>query len=144
MDKLASPQELQAELRRLLAKCQEGQPSRKVMASELRALADRVSGLERGAPNVEGMLAGMMMDVATVVKRYASTGINTGHCTEQVAKVVIKHQPKFAAKGILIRDPSAVAEDLLYSVMKVEADYDMTAAKKVLDNYISKRVPATY
>lgn len=144
MDKLASPQELQAELRRLLAMSQEGKPSRKALASELRTLADRVAGLERGAPNVEGMLAGMMLDVAEVVKRYATSGINTGHCTEQVAKVIVRHQAKFSAKGISVRDPSAVAEDLLYSVIKVDADYDMDAAKKVLDNYISKRVPATY
>jgi hypothetical protein len=44
MHKIASPQDLQAELRRLLAYSQEVQPSRQVLASELRELANRVAG----------------------------------------------------------------------------------------------------
>jgi hypothetical protein len=45
MQKIASPQDLQAELRRILALCQgPGKPSREVLATELRGLADRVAG----------------------------------------------------------------------------------------------------
>jgi hypothetical protein len=43
MDKIASPQDLQAELRRLLAYSQSEKPSREKIAGELRALADRVA-----------------------------------------------------------------------------------------------------
>lgn len=43
MNKIATPQDLQAELRRLLAYTQESQPSRTVLASELRDLADKVA-----------------------------------------------------------------------------------------------------
>jgi len=43
MDKLASPQDLQAELRRLIAYSQSDEPSRQKLASELHKLADRVS-----------------------------------------------------------------------------------------------------
>jgi len=44
MQKIASPQDLQAELRRLLAYCHgPGLPSRARLSSELRGLADRVA-----------------------------------------------------------------------------------------------------
>jgi hypothetical protein len=44
MQKIASPQELQSELRRVLAACQGPErPSREKLAEELRALADRVA-----------------------------------------------------------------------------------------------------
>jgi uncharacterized protein YhaN len=43
MRKIASPRDLQAELHRLLAYSQGKEPSREVLASELRALADRVA-----------------------------------------------------------------------------------------------------
>lgn len=43
MEKIAHPQELQAELRRLLAVCGEGQPSREKLAKELQALSQRVA-----------------------------------------------------------------------------------------------------
>jgi hypothetical protein len=43
MNKIASPQELQSELRCLAAYCGEQAPSRERLASELRALADRVA-----------------------------------------------------------------------------------------------------
>ena len=43
MNKIASPQELQDELRRLLASSQETNPSREKLALELRALADKVA-----------------------------------------------------------------------------------------------------
>jgi len=43
MDKIASPTELQSELRRLLAFASEGQPSREKLASEIRGLANRVA-----------------------------------------------------------------------------------------------------
>jgi hypothetical protein len=47
MKKIASPQELQAELKSLMAYVQgygpEGKPDRQVIASKLRALADRVA-----------------------------------------------------------------------------------------------------
>jgi hypothetical protein len=44
MRKIASPKELQAEIRRLLAYVSEGQPSREVLAQELHGLASRVAG----------------------------------------------------------------------------------------------------
>lgn len=45
MEKIASPQDLQAEIRRLLAHCQGPQrPSRQHLAAQLRSLADRVAG----------------------------------------------------------------------------------------------------
>jgi len=44
MWKIASPQDLQAELQRLLAYSQGYQPSRTQLASELRGLAERVAG----------------------------------------------------------------------------------------------------
>lgn len=53
MDKIASPQDLQKEIRRILAMCVGPErPSRKLLAQELRALAGRVAarvppGLER-------------------------------------------------------------------------------------------------
>jgi hypothetical protein len=43
VNKIASPQELASELRRLLAYCQEGSPRREVLSSELRLLANRVA-----------------------------------------------------------------------------------------------------
>lgn len=43
MKKIATPQDLQAELRRLLAYSQEKTPSREVLAAELRELADCVA-----------------------------------------------------------------------------------------------------
>jgi hypothetical protein len=49
MDKIATSQELQTELRRLLACCQEANPSREKLASELRVLADKVGSSERQA-----------------------------------------------------------------------------------------------
>lgn len=47
MDKIASPQDLTAELQTLLASCQDG-ASREKLASDLRGLADRVAGLKDG------------------------------------------------------------------------------------------------
>lgn len=47
MQKIASPQDLQAELHRLVAYCQSGHPSRELVASQLRGLADRVAGYHR-------------------------------------------------------------------------------------------------
>lgn len=44
MNKIASPQELQAELRRLLAYSQSPKPSREKLAAAMRGLADRVAG----------------------------------------------------------------------------------------------------
>ena len=44
MKKIASPQELKAELQRLLAYSQESQPSREKITAELLDLADRVAG----------------------------------------------------------------------------------------------------
>ena len=44
MQKIATPQDLQAELHRLLAYCQEENPSREKLAAEIRELADRVGG----------------------------------------------------------------------------------------------------
>ncbi len=43
MQKIATPQDLQTKLRRLLAYCQEPHPSRDRLAGELRGLADRVA-----------------------------------------------------------------------------------------------------
>jgi hypothetical protein len=48
MRKIATPQDLQAELRRLLAYSQERQPSRQVLASELMGLAASVNKLSAG------------------------------------------------------------------------------------------------
>jgi len=46
MDRIASPQDLQAELRRLLAYCESDEkPSREKLASELRDLANRLARL---------------------------------------------------------------------------------------------------
>lgn len=42
MQKIASPQDLQAELRRMLAYCQGQHPSRQVLASQLRGLSHRL------------------------------------------------------------------------------------------------------
>ena len=50
MQKIASPQDLQAELRRLLAYSQGTQPSREVMATELRSLAASVDRVSASAP----------------------------------------------------------------------------------------------
>jgi hypothetical protein len=47
MNKIASPGELQAELRRLLAYSQSEKPSREKLAAGLNALADRVAGAEK-------------------------------------------------------------------------------------------------
>ncbi len=44
MDKVASPQQLVTETRRLLAYAESAQPSRAIMAHQLRVLADRVAG----------------------------------------------------------------------------------------------------
>jgi len=44
MKKIASPQDLQTEIRRLMALCQEDEPSREKLASEIRNLADRLAG----------------------------------------------------------------------------------------------------
>lgn len=43
MDKIASPQALQAELRRLIDHCQASEPSRQKLATALHKLADQVS-----------------------------------------------------------------------------------------------------
>ena len=51
MNKIASPQDLQNELTRLVAYCSEGQPSREKVASELRSLADRLAGKTPSSPN---------------------------------------------------------------------------------------------
>lgn len=49
MKKIATPQDLQAELRRLLAYCQgPDRPSRETLAAELRDLADRTAGFSGG------------------------------------------------------------------------------------------------
>ena len=48
MQKIASPQELQTELRRLLAYCQGEQPSREKLAGELLDLAERVARWPHG------------------------------------------------------------------------------------------------
>lgn len=45
MDRIASPQDLQAHLRRLVTYCESGSPSRGRIAAELRSLADRVAKL---------------------------------------------------------------------------------------------------
>jgi len=44
MDKIASPEDLQAELRKLLAYAESEHPSREKLASGMKALADRVAG----------------------------------------------------------------------------------------------------
>ena len=49
MDKIASPQELQAELRRLLAYSEGEQPSRQVLSSRLRELAVRLGAVKTKA-----------------------------------------------------------------------------------------------
>ncbi len=49
MRKIASPQDLQAELHRLLASCQEQHPSREKLALELRELADQVATTKTAA-----------------------------------------------------------------------------------------------
>jgi len=56
MDKIASPQDLQTELRRIMAYCQGSEnPSRDVLASELRELADRVAVAPEYAPEYEAV-----------------------------------------------------------------------------------------
>lgn len=54
MDKIASPQDLQAELRRLLAYSQSERPSRARVASELRTLSERLSSPRTAAYVAEG------------------------------------------------------------------------------------------
>jgi hypothetical protein len=49
MDKIASPQELTQELRRLLAYCEGCEPSRQVLARELEGLANKVAGFSKKA-----------------------------------------------------------------------------------------------
>ena len=53
MKKIASPQELRSELRRLVAYCGEGTPSRNKLATELQSLANAVeaSTTKQGAHN---------------------------------------------------------------------------------------------
>ena len=51
--KIAKPQDLKAELQRLLSYCQEGNPSRQVLASELHTLAERVAATKlRKLPSI--------------------------------------------------------------------------------------------
>jgi len=47
MQKIATPQDLRAELNRLLAYCEGSAPSREKLASELQDLADRVAGVPK-------------------------------------------------------------------------------------------------
>ena len=49
MQKIASPQDLQAELQRLASEAAEDRPSREKLASDLRELADRLAGFDREA-----------------------------------------------------------------------------------------------
>jgi len=53
MNKIATPQDLQGELREILAYCQTNHPSRVVLASKLSVLADRVSGAQGVASNYD-------------------------------------------------------------------------------------------
>ena len=67
MRKIASPQDLQAELRRLLAYSQSDQPSREMLASELRGLADRVAGNLKKLPSVGATKRWAVMDGDTQI-----------------------------------------------------------------------------
>jgi len=53
MNKIASPQDLQAELRRLLAYAQTEKPSREKLAAEMRGLANRVAADVRLGSDVD-------------------------------------------------------------------------------------------
>ena len=76
MRKIATPQDLQAELRRLLAECQGSDlPSRQKLAIELRGLADRVVASSR-VPQAERMVteAKKLVNGATKLVRTESAG----------------------------------------------------------------------
>jgi hypothetical protein len=53
MNRIASPQDLQAELQRLLTYSQNPKPSREKLASAIRDLADRVAGAKQAASSAE-------------------------------------------------------------------------------------------
>jgi len=56
MQKIASPQQLQTEIKRLMAYAEGDEPSRVVLATRLRELADRVSAKFEGPKWLERML----------------------------------------------------------------------------------------
>ena len=74
MDKIASPQDLRAELRNLIAYCNTPQPSRQIVASKLRSLANRVSAettkkeWEIALKSDEKMLAKIREDIKKLEK----------------------------------------------------------------------------
>jgi hypothetical protein len=98
MRKIAAPQDLQTELRRLLAYSQEHQPSRQVVASELRGLADRV------AATSDQYLAGDAADlVAASDIQIRKLQILTRECKE---KPDLANYLKHAMKGLVDADAS--------------------------------------
>ena len=85
MDKIASPQDLQAELNDILASCQgDERPSREVIAADLRDLADRVAGME--ATQVKALIKTFKADLAR--KLYGLYPDASPAKTKSVAKTV--------------------------------------------------------
>jgi hypothetical protein len=105
MDKIASPQDLQAEIRRLLAYSQSPKPSREKLASELRGLADRVAADE---DKVEKALKGYMHHVKGTKPKFQPSKALTQYVERALAQSP-EEQLK-ALKGILSHNDS-VKED---------------------------------
>jgi len=95
MRKIAAPQDLQSELRRLLAYSQSHQPSRQVLASELMDLADRVA--VKASSSIEN----------TAQKAAASITRLEGILTKASSALVKQEQLVQRGKG----DPAKVKEE---------------------------------
>lgn len=55
---------------------------------------------------------------------------------DDIVKEVIRFQQQLGSKGLRLRDPKAVAEDLLYKATDVTASIDVGKAKAVLKSYL--------
>lgn len=66
MKKIASPQDLQAELRRILAYSEGHQPLRAVLAAELHTLADRVAASDK---ELAGDAKDLVDDAGSMIRR---------------------------------------------------------------------------
>jgi len=100
MNRIASPQDLQAEIRRLLAYSQSPKPSREKLASELQALAGRVAATPKMIGNrpeqVAEWLATNILKVGQDVKIWVGRGKDDYH-EGTVAAVKLWPRPGDAA-----------------------------------------------
>jgi hypothetical protein len=118
MQKIASPKELQAELRGLIARCEESQPSRTELAAEMRKLADKLGVSKEEQKALKTSLKAVAEQIEKRLEKEKTDDVNV----------------KLLKKSLGSRFSDDDLVDILHQALFIEVSFDNLRAEEVIED----------